>query len=146
MPLVSKAFYINSVKLEQITPTKNKKDLRTTITLQNTERHQPEFDKLILETTVNSNIGLKDYIMLHLQNLTDLIKQVQDNVKADDKSKKNEKIANFTIYIYSGPTIEFKDVYRKYNLTGYFETHFAKYIIENGTKVDDSKSKVKSKD
>lgn len=144
-PCAAQAFYVNSVKLEQITPTKNKKEVREIITLNNADRHQAEFEKLILETTVNSSVMLKDYIMLHLKNLTELIEQVQANVKPV-KSNKNEKLANLTINILNGPAIEFKDVYRNFSLTGYFESHFAKYIIENGVKdkVSQSDSSPKS--
>jgi hypothetical protein len=139
LPYTTQALEIKFVKLEQITTTKNKKQERETIILDNIERHVPIFEKLLHETTVNSSVVLKDYVMLHIQKQTELLKQIHANVKPE----KTQKESNFTIKFSSGLTIEFKNVYRDFNLTGYFDTDFADYLIKNGVKSKDSTPNIK---
>lgn len=122
---------IKSVTLRHTNPSMGPHEVQVTISLAHTKDHNSEFENFLQNTKVNSLISLNDYIKARVNKDQKTLDKVHTNFKSHDLNE-GEEISHLTLYLEDNLNIEFQDVYRQWNLSGYFYPTFTSYMVKHG--------------
>lgn len=122
---------IKSIVLEHTNPSLGPHEVITEVTLVNSKAHSDRINRFLQEAQVNGVVTLHKYIEAVKSQDSPILEQVWQQAP-NEALNEGETISNLSIHLEDDSVIRLDDVYRRFNLTGFYQD-FTAYMVEKGT-------------